>query len=103
MFNLKKYKLVNKLQSINLKADWINFINFRRNKRSRNELMNEILADNKFIEEDLKLRNMVEEMLVKEFTADIKNHKSYNFLIDSVVNKLKQKQLENFDSVEEAI
>ena len=33
------------------------------------------------------------DMLQKEFSPDIKKIKSYDFLVDSVVNKLKQKQL----------
>ena len=43
-------------------------------------------------EDDLRLRNMVKEMLVKEFSPDIKNLKSYDFLVDAVVYNLKKKQ-----------
>ena len=103
MFNLKKFKLVNKLKNVDIKSDWLKFTNVRKTSKSREEFISEIASDNKFVEEDLKLRNMVEEMLVEELFSDIKKNKSYNFLVDSVVNKLKQKQLGNNDLEEEII
>ena len=103
MFNLKNFKLVNKLKNINIKTSWIKFSNSRKSAQSQDELINAIIADNKFVEEDLKLRNMVEDMLVKEFSSDIKKSKSYNFLVDSVVHKLKQKQLGDIDIQEDII
>ena len=45
----------------------------------------------KIVEEDLKIRAMVEDMLEKEFSSEIKKSKQYDFLVDSVVNKLKQR------------
>ena len=41
---------------------------------------------------------MVEDMLKKEFSEEITKIKSYDFLVDSVVDKLKQKQLADFPS-----
>ncbi|MCD7740463.1 MAG: hypothetical protein LUH11_03845, partial [Candidatus Gastranaerophilales bacterium] len=91
-FNLKHFKLVKELKNIKPQLNWLSFSN--NYSKSKKELLNSIIADNKFVEEDLKIRAMVEEMLVKEFSEDIKNIKSYNFLVDSVVNKLKQKQID---------
>lgn len=99
MFNLKKFKLVNKLKKVDLKSTWINFSNSRNNSQKKDELFESIISNNKFVEEDLKIRKVVEEMLVKEFSPAIKNHKSYNFLVDSVVNKLKMNELKRTDKI----
>ena len=103
MFNLKNFKLVNKLKNIDIKANWIKFANSQSDLNSSNNLIDSLAVNNKFVEEDLKLRKMVEEMLVKEFSEEIKNKKSYNFLVDSVVNKLKEKQLGKIEAQEEII
>lgn len=100
MFNLKHFKLVKELKNIKPQANWLKFSGLRQAK-TRNEFLDSIIADNKFVQEDLKIRAMVEEMLEKEFSSDIKNIKSYDFLVDSVVNKLKQKQLGNISTLEE--
>ena len=42
-------------------------------------------------------------MLQKEFPERIKDKKNYDFLVDSVVNKLKQKQLGNVAPLEETL
>lgn len=99
MFNLKHFKLVKELKNIKPQLNWLQFSISRNN--NKDTLLNSIIADNKFIEEDLKIRAMVEDMLKKEFSEDIKNIKSYDFLVDSVVNKLKQKQLGNISSLQD--
>ncbi len=103
MFNLKNYKLVKKLKNINIKSEWLKYASNPSGSASKEELLNAIMADNKFIEQDLELRNMVEDMLVEEFTEEIKKNKSYDFLVDSVVNRLKQKQMGDIDSSEDVI
>lgn len=100
MFNLKHFKLVKELKNIKPQANWLKFSALRKNTIG-SEFLDSVVADNKFVQEDLKIRSMVEEMLEKEFSSDIKNIKSYDFLVDSVVNKLKQKQLGNISSLEE--
>lgn len=101
MFGLKKAKLVKELSNIKPQLDWLRFSGSKNSEKNRNDFLQEIASDNKFVLEDLKLRAMVEEMLEKEFSSDIKNIKSYNFLVDSVVNKLKNKQLSNVDITED--
>lgn len=93
MFNLKRFKIVKELKNSEQKSNWLKFSSLRNNEKNKSELLDSILDDNKFVEEDLKIRSMVENMLKKEFSDDIKNIKDYDFLVDSVVNKLKQKQL----------
>ena len=91
MFNLKHLKLVKELKNGKSKINWLQF----SSKNNKSELLDEVISDNKFLQEDLKIRAMVEDMLQKEFSAEIKNIKDYDFLVDSVVNKLKSKQLGN--------
>ncbi len=99
MFNLKKFKIVKDLKNSNSKSDLVgSYIN---NAKKQSEFLNSLISENQFIKEDLKIRAMVEEMLVKEFSADIMNLKSYDFLVDSVVNNLKRKQLGNISELEE--
>jgi len=94
MFNLKHFKLVKKLRNIQPNVDWLNF---SANQTNKGKFLNSLINDNKFIQEDLKLRQMVEDMIKKEFPERLKNKESYEFLVDSVVNKLKQSQLGNID------
>ncbi len=91
MFNLKHLKIVKELKNGKSKINWLQF----SSKNKKNELLDSVIAENKFLQEDLKIRAMVEDMLQKEFSENIKNIKDYDFLVDSVVNKLKTKQLGN--------
>lgn len=97
MFSLKNFKLVKELKNKKPQMEWLQFSNSRS---SENSFINTLIEDNKFIEEDLKIRAMVEDMLQKEFSDEIKNIESYDFLVDSVVNKLKKQQMENTRSIE---
>lgn len=98
MFNLKNFKLVSKLTSIKPQFEWLKFS--IASKNSKSELLNSIISDKKFVREDLKLRAMVEETLYKEFGSSISDRKDYDFLVDSVVNKLKAQQLGNCEEIE---
>lgn len=98
MFNIKKFKLVGKLKNIKPQFEWLKFSIV--NKNSKSELLKSIISDKKFVREDLKLRAMVEETLYKEFGASVTEYKDYDFLVDSVVNKLKEKQLGNCEDIE---
>lgn len=97
MFNLRQFKLVKELKNKKPQLSWLKF---SHSQNTNDEFLNAVISDNKFVQEDLKIRAMVEEMLVKEFSEDIKNIKSYDFLVDSVVNKLKKKQLGNVQTLE---
>ena len=101
MFNLKNFKLVKELKNVKPQVNWLKFTNERQNNTAKNDFINSVIDDNKFVEDELKIRAMVEDMLEKEFSPNIKNIKGYDFLVDSVVNKLKQKQLNNVVSVDE--
>lgn len=99
MFNLKNFKLVNKLKNSKPQLSWLNFSN--KNKINKSKFMSSIISENKFVEEDLKLRAMVEDMIKAEFGDRLKNHSEYEFLVDSVVHKLKQQQLGKIEPLEE--
>lgn len=100
MFNLKNFKLVKELKDIKPKINWMKYAGEGSKVSTPSDLLNSIEANSKFINEDLKIRAMVEEMLVKEFSPKIKDIKSYDFLVDSVVNKLKQKQLGKVEQID---
>ena len=82
------------------KNQWLNFSN-SKTPQTKDALLDSIIEENRFVEEDMKLRSMVEEMLIKEFSEKIKDMKSYDFLVDKVVNRLKKKQLGKTEPIEE--
>ncbi len=96
MFNLKHLKLIKELKGKS-NTDWLKYASSDK----KSELLDEIIADNKFVQEEMQLRAMVEDMLQKEFSPDIKNIKNYDFLVDSVIDKLKSKQLGNISESED--
>lgn len=101
MFGLKHFKLVKELTNKKPQTDWLKFSNSKTSNSNHSSYVTSVISDSGFVEEDLKIRLMVEEMLEKEFSSDIKKMKSYSFLVDSVVSKLKQKQLGNISSLED--
>ncbi len=101
MFNLKNFKLVKELKNTKPQLDWLKFSHSKNKATLPEDLINSSSDGKTFLEEDLKIRAMVEDMLVKEFSPKIKEMKSYNFLVDSVVNKLKQKQLGDIEETEQ--
>ena len=98
MFNLKSFKLVSKLKNMKPQLGWLKLSSASQNSKS--ELFNTIISDKKFVQEDLRIRAMVEGVLRKEFGSKLDNHPDYEFLVDSVVNKLKQNQMGNSDDIE---
>ena len=102
MFNLKQFKLVKQLKTSKQQVQWLGLSSLRK-AQTKNEFLESIISDNKFVQEDLKLRAMVEEMIRKEFPERLKDKKNYDFLVDSVVNKLKQKQVGSILDLDENI
>ncbi len=94
MFNLKHFKLVKKLKNFQPNIDWLNF-SATQQLNYKDEFLNSLMLENKFIQEDMKIRAMVESIIKKEFPERIKDEKSYSYLVDCVVNKLKQKQMKD--------
>jgi hypothetical protein len=100
MFSLKGFKLVKNLKNKSTKSG---LLQFSASHPDNTQLLDSIISNSSFVKEDLKIRAMVEDMLCKEFSEDIKNIKGYDFLVDSVVNKLKSQQLGDTTDIEEDI
>ncbi|MDD3238023.1 MAG: hypothetical protein PHV37_08015 [Candidatus Gastranaerophilales bacterium] len=97
MFNLKNLKIVKELKNIQPKLKWLMFSQIQDYKINSNyvdmicnDKEKEINYDNEHLE------TMVKEMLIKEFSADIKNLKSFDLLVDAVVHNIKKKQLAKY-------
>ena len=97
MFNLNKSPNDKNPEKRKIKSEWLKFSSTEKN----DELLSSFAAENKFVKDEIKIRSMVIDMLDKEFGKDIRNIKGYDYLVDSVVNKLKKKQLDvSFPSIE---
>lgn len=98
MFNLKNFKIVKSLKTLSPKLKWLMFSQVQDYKINSNYL--DLICDdaqNDASKSNEKLENIVKETLIKEFSPDIQNLKSYNLLVDAVVHNLKKKQLEEKD------
>ncbi len=94
MFNLKNLKIVKELSNIKPKLKWLMFSQVQDYKINSNYFDMICSDQEKDINSDnLKLEAMVKEMLIKEFSPDIKNMKSYDLLVDAVVHNIKKKQV----------
>ena len=100
MFNLKHFKLVKKLRNVQPNISWLNFSESRQTS-DRDKFLNSLIDENKFVAEDMKIRAMVEDMIKREFPERLQNRESYEYLVDSVVNKLKQQQMGDISEIEE--
>lgn len=91
----KNLKIVQKLRQVSPKLKWLMFDQMQDYKIN-SEYINMICSDSsKEINSDNdRLEAMVRESLVKEFSPQVENMKSYDFLVDAVVHNLKKKQLQ---------
>ncbi len=91
----KNLKIVKKLKQVSPKLKWLMF-NQMQDYKINSEYIEMICSDSsKEVNSDNdRLEAMVRESLVKEFSTDIKDMKSYEFLVDAVVHNLKKKQLQ---------
>ena len=94
MFNLKNLKIVKELSNIKPKLKWLMFSQVQDYKINSNYIDMICNDQDKDVSTDgLKLEAMVKEMLIKEFSPDIQNMKSYDLLVDAVVHNIKKKQV----------
>lgn len=94
MFNFKELKLVKKLSSIKPRLKWLMFSQAQDYKINSNYIDMICPTGEKTSEDyNTKLENIVKETLIKEFTPEIQNMKSYNLLVDAVVHNLKKSQI----------
>ena len=98
MFNLRKFKFKKSKNDSASKQEFLSFVSSQDG--SRKKFFSEIAENNHFVQEDIKLRAMVEDMIKQEFGSKLDNYKDYDFLVDSIVNKLKQEQLGDTEPIE---
>lgn len=98
----KNLKIVQKLKEVSPKLRWLMF-NQMQDYKINSEYIDMICSDpTKEVNSDNdRLEAMVRESLVKEFSPNVENMKSYEFLVDAVVHNLKKKQLQATDSQNE--
>lgn len=96
MFNLKNLKIVKHLKSIKPKLKWLMFSQIQDYKIN-SKYIDMICSEGDSNRNNNRLEQMVRETLIKEFSPEIQNIKSYELLVDAVVHNLKKKQLEQMD------
>lgn len=98
----KNLKIVKKMKEVSPRLKWLMF-NQMQDYKINSEYIDMICSDSsKEINSDNdRLEAMVRESLVKEFSPNIENMKSYELLVDAVVHNLKKKQLQATDSQDE--
>lgn len=97
----KNLKIVKKLKQVSPKLKWLMF-NQMQDYKINSEYIDMICSDSskKACSDNDRLEAMVRESLVKEFSPEIENMKSYEVLVDAVVHNLKKKQLQATDGGE---
>lgn len=97
----KNLKVVQKIKELSPKFKWLMF-NQVQDYKINSEYIDMICSDsNKKVNSDNeRLEAMVRESLVKEFSPNIENMKSYELLVDAVMHNLKKKQLQATDGKE---
>ena len=102
--NFKNFKIVRKLANISPKLKWFMFKSLQDYKIG-SKYIDYLIPDEQKSPgfDNDNLEKMVRETLVKEFSAKIKDAKSYELLVDAVVHNLKKKQLESMGDIEEEI
>ena len=79
--------MFNQMQDYKINSEYINMI---------------CSDDSKAVNSDNdRLEAMVRESLIKEFSPNVENMKSYELLVDAVMHNLKKKQLQATDGKEE--
>lgn len=99
---LKNLKIVQNLNKISPKLKWLMFSQMQDYKIN-SEYIDIICSDTdkETNSDSQRLEAMVRESLIKEFSPNVENMKSYEFLVDAVVHNLKKKQLQATDSEDE--
>jgi len=98
---LKNLKLVQKLVKVSPRLKWLMFDQVQDYKIN-SEYIDMICSDvaKEVNSDEQRLEAMVRESLIKEFSPNVENMKSYELLVDAVVHNLKKKQLQAADGEE---
>jgi len=100
--NLKNLKIVKQFKNIKPRLKWLMFSKVQDYKIN-SKYVDFLISDTpKTVEDDeMKLEAMVRESLIKEFSPNVKDLKSFDLLVDAVVHNLKRKQLAESDNIKE--
>lgn len=98
----KNLKIVQKLKEVSPKLKWLMF-NQMQDYKINSKYIDMICSDEgkEINSDEQRLEAMVRESLIKEFSPEIENMKSYEFLVDAVMHNLKKKQLQAADGDQE--
>ena len=98
----KNLKIVKTLKKVSPKLRWLMF-NQMQDYKINSEYIDMICSDSKkeVNSDNDRLEAMVRDSLVKEFSPNIENLKSYELLVDAVVHNLKKKQLQATNNQDE--
>lgn len=94
MFNPKNLKIVKTITKLKRPhINWLMFSKIQDYKIKSNYV--DFICNNSsnidVIQNDISLRNMVEQTLIQEFSVDIKKLKSYDLLVNAVIENIKSK------------
>ena len=94
----KNLKIVKKLQEMSPKLKWLEFSKMQDKKSHDYIGMITSDAELKSLADNRRLEAMVREQLKAEF-PNIENSKSYEVLVDAVITRIKNKQLQATDDM----
>lgn len=95
MRNLKKIKLTNKLKSLAPRLKWMIFSEMQDYKLASDYIDFLCPDPKKESNPTAQLDAIVRASLIKEFSPEIQNTKSFEFLVDAVTHNLKRKALKD--------
>lgn len=96
----KNLKLVQKLkESVSPRLRWLSFANKSNAKYSEKYIESISGVELKSIQEAKEMEMMIREQLKKEFPG-IENKKSYELIVDAVMNNMMKKQLEETEHLD---
>lgn len=86
-------KLTNKIKSFGPRLKWLMFSEMQDLKLTSKYM--DLICPNENDKKDPneKLEDLVRATLIKEFSPDIQNMKSFDFLVDAVVHNIKKKNM----------
>lgn len=93
----QKFKIINQIKEIGPRLKWLLFSEIQDLKINSKYIDMICPEDEKEarINQSESLEEMVKQTLIKEFSPDVQNMKSYNLLVDAVVHNIKKKTLKD--------
>lgn len=107
MKNLKNLKFTNELKGIGPKLKWFLFTQMQDLKLT-SDYINMICPDSNRKNNEMSnpienLDKMVRQALIREFSPEIQNSKSFELLVDAVMHNIQKKSLQNSSKNDEEL